>query len=537
MRLRDLIFVSLLLGGGLALGRGVLRPSTSAVTPTEAGQVPRDDDLRCIVTEIDAEFRRGWGEKGIRPAPPAPELALLRRLSLGLVGSTPSLEEVRQFEAQPAGNRLETWLEALLRDRRTADNLAERFARALVGTEDGPFLQFRRRRFTTWLSDAILANRSYDSVVCDLIADQGLWTDHPATNFISVTFDEESQRPNPERLAARVSRAFLGVRLDCAQCHDHPFQPWKQADFRGLAAYFGGAYSSLRGIRDRDSKYEPVDRKTKENVKVEPRVPFHPELLPTGGTPRAKLAGWLVNPKNPGLARATVNRVWALLLGRPLVEPVDDFPASGDLPPVLDLLAGDFSSHGYDLHRLIRIITATEVFRLDSIEASPGESDGQRDETWAAFPLTRLRPDQVAGAVLQSASLGTLGPQSHWFVRLVTYTGRNDFVRRYGDTGEDEFAVGGGTIPQRLLLMNGDIVTEKIKGGLFNASRRIAEQAADDRQAVEVAYLTVLTRRPTPEELAHFENRIAGTSIQERKDRLSDLFWTLINTTEFSWNH
>lgn len=280
-----------------------------------------------------------------------------------------------------------------------------------------------------------------------------------------------------------------------------------------------------------------MDRKTKENVKVEPRVPFHPELLPGGCSPREQLAGWLVNPGNPSLARATVNRVWALLLGRPLVDPVDDLPVSGELPPVLDLLARDFSSHGYDLHRLIRIITATEVFRLDSTEVSPAGNDGQRDETWAAFPLTRLRPDQVAGAVLQSASLPTLGPQSPWFVRLATYTGRNNFVRRYGDTGEDEFAAGGGTIPQRLLLMNGDIVTEKTRDKLFNASRRMAELAPEDRQAVEVAYLTVLTRRPSPEELAHFESRLAGTKGQERKDRLTDLFWTLLNTTEFSWNH
>jgi hypothetical protein len=148
-----------------------------------------------------------------------------------------------------------------------------------------------------------------------------------------------------------------------------------------------------------------------------------------------------------------------------------------------------------------------------------------------------LRPEQVAGAVFQAASLATLGPQSPWFVRLAFYTGRNEFVRRYGDTGEDEFAVRGGTIPQRLLLMNGELVREKTKDGLFNASRRIAELAPDDRKAVEVAYLTVMTRRPTSEELAHFENRLSGTKDQERRDRLTDLFWTLLNTTEFSWNH
>jgi hypothetical protein len=536
MRFRDLIFVCVVLGAGLALARGAFRPASQAPSQSEARRTDQPE-LRPVVAELDASFHRRWEERGLHAAAPAAELTVMRRLALAIVGSIPSLEEIRQFEARAPEGRLESWLDDLLRDRRTADYLAERFTRALVGTEDGPFVQFRRRRFTTWLSDAFLANRSYDAVVRDLISDQGLWTDHPATNFVSVTFSQETERPDPERLAARVSRAFLGVRIDCAQCHDHPFQPWKQGDFRGLAAFFGGVYSSLRGIRDRESKYQPLDRKTKEPVMVEPRVPFQPELLPTAGNPRQQLAGWITNPANLCLARATVNRVWALLMGRPLVDPVDDLPVGGEVPAPLDLLAADFSSHGYDLHRLIRVITRAEVFRLDSADSPPPDSEAQRDESWASFPLTRLRPEQVAGAVFQAASLSTLGPQSPWLVRLANYTGRNDFVRRYGDRGEDELAATSGTIPQRLLLMNGEVVKDKTRDGLFNASRRIAELAPDDREAVEVAYLTVLTRRPTPEELAHFENRLAGTKGQERKDRLTDLLWTLINSTEFSWNH
>ena len=173
------------------------------------------------------------------PGRAAPQLAVMRRLSLALCGTIPSLEEIRRFEARPASGRIDAWLGDLLRDRRCADYLAERFARAFVGTEDGPFLKFRRRRFVAWLSDAILENRPYDSVVRDLITDDGLWTDHPAVNFLAVTIDEKTERPSPDRLAARVSRAFLGIRLEYAQCHDHPFQPWKQADFHGLAAFFG----------------------------------------------------------------------------------------------------------------------------------------------------------------------------------------------------------------------------------------------------------------------------------------------------------
>jgi hypothetical protein len=421
-----------------------------------------------------------------------------------------------------------------LHDRRCADYLAERFARVFVGTEDGPFLLFRRRRFADWLSDAILANRRYDEVVHDLIADHGLWTDHPATNFITVTFDPDLGRPTPERLGARVARAFLGVRLDCAQCHDHPFQQWKQADFCGLAAFFGGVHSDLRGIRDAENDYRPLERKSKESKTVDPCVPFRTELRPAAGSPRVQLAAWVTNPQNPNLARATVNRVWALLFGRPLAEPVDDLTAAGELHPALIALADDFSSHGYDLHRLIRIIVATEAFRLDSAGEAIGDA---HESSWAVFPMTRLRPEQVAGALFQSASLSTVDSQSHWFSRLVSYTGRNDFVRRYGDTGEDELDARSGTIPQRLLLMNGEIVRERIKNDFFNASSRIAGLAPDDQKAVETAYLAVLTRRPSPEESAHFVGRLAGTSGDTRKDRLGDLYWTLLNTTEFSWNH
>jgi hypothetical protein len=538
MRFRDLVFICVVLGTGLALGRGILGPSTTSEPPEHRTATVREQSaVSSIVERVNATFREEWSGRGLEPAPTASDLTLMRRLALGLTGTVPSLEEIRHYESRPAESRYQSWLHDLLHDRRTSDYLAERFARAMVGTEDGPFIQFRRRRFTTWLSDAILENRPYDALVRDLIADQGLWTDHPATNFVSVTFDQEKERPDPERLAARVSRCFLGIRLDCAQCHDHPFQPWKQADFQGLAAFFGGAYSSLRGIRDRESRYHPEDRKTKQARLVEPRVPFRGELIPPSGTPREQLAAWVVHPENPCLARATVNRVWAILFNRPLVDPVDDLPVNGDVPAALDLLSKDFIEHGYDLRRLVRTMASLDVFRLESADDATEDAIARRDETWASFPMSRLRPEQVAGAVFQVASLSALGPQSPWVVRFATYTGRNEFIRRYGDAGEDEFAPRGGTIPQRLLLMNGDIARDKTRDGLFNASRRIAELAPSDERAVELAYLTVLTRRPDDDERTHFVGRLAGTRGQERKERLTDLFWTLLNATEFSWNH
>jgi hypothetical protein len=230
------------------------------------------------------------------------------------------------------------------------------------------------------------------------------------------------------------------------------------------------------------------------------------------------------------------------MFGRPLVEPIDDLAAAGDPPAVLVLLADDFVGHGYDFRRLLRTIASLEAFRLDSAvdsgsdeEASPSEV---HEELWASFPLTRLRPEQVAGSLFQAATLGTLGPESPWVIRFLTYTGRNDFVRRYGDAGEDELEPHEGrTIPQSLLLMNGELVKERTKDDFFTASSRIASLAPTDEKAVEVAYLTVLTRRPTPEEAEYFVSRLKGAAGQERKERLTDLFWTLLNASEFSWNH
>jgi len=524
MRPRDVFFVGLIVGCGLMLGRGLFRSPPEHI-PIETAERP------AVVALVDAEFRRSWSERGIEPARRASDLTILRRLNLALVGKVPSLEETRRFEALPDDRRIGEWVEVLLGDRRSADYLAERFARAFVGVEEGPFLQFRRRRFASWLSDAILENRPYSTIVRELIAGRGLWTDHPATNFVSVTFDPLVEYPDPERLAARVSRAFLGVRIDCAQCHDHPFQPWTRDDFQGLAAFFGGVRSNLRGITDGAVHYEPTDRRTKSPAAVEPRAPSNPELLPDEGTPRQRLADWIVDPRNPYFSKAVVNRVWALMFGRPLVEPIDDLTEVDDPPGALVILADDFATHGHDLRRLIRAIAATEVFRLD------GDDARDHDESWAAFPMTRLRPEQVAGSIHQAASLETIGPESPWLVRLITQGENNEFVKRYGDAGEDEFSPQSGTIPQRLLLMNGELIRKATEEGAFTSPGRIARFAPDDARAVELAYLTVLTRRPTPEETAHFAARLEGTQGDARAKRVADPFWTLFNAVEFSWNH
>src|SRR5262249_30282907 len=203
-------------------------------------------------------------------------------------------EDLRHFEAYTSEQGLQWGTTGLLQDRRFADYWAERLARAFVGTETGPFLVFRRSRFVAWLSDELHQDRPYDQIVREMIASNGLWTDTPATNFITATVEQANKNhPNAERLAGRVARAFLGIRLDCAQCHNHPYAEWKQADFQDLAAFFGQVRQGLTGTYDGKEEHRLEDRKTGRWETIAPRVPFLPEALPAQGSRRQQLAAWV----------------------------------------------------------------------------------------------------------------------------------------------------------------------------------------------------------------------------------------------------
>ncbi len=211
------------------------------------------DDLQGAVRDVDAELQRRWDEFDVSPAPPADDLQILRRLSLALHGTIPSLEEIRRFEADDQPDRLTRWTVAMLDDSRFADYFAERLARSYVGAEDGQFVVFRRDRFTGWLSDQLKPTkpeqrRPYDAIVRDMIAGRGVWTGQGQVNFITAGFADDDFDEN--KLTARTVRAFLGQRIDCAQCHDHPFDTWTQDQFEGLAAHYGQVDLTLAGVQD-----------------------------------------------------------------------------------------------------------------------------------------------------------------------------------------------------------------------------------------------------------------------------------------------
>ena len=542
-----IIVVLALAGAGAAWLRPATRPAPQSFDPQRYAR----PDYATVLSEVNQEWESAWQAAGVTTATDASSLAISRRVALALTGTIPSLEEIRQLQAVEPEQRLDWYVSRLLEDRRTADYLAERLARSYVGTENGPFLVYRRRRFVSWLSDRLLQNQPYDQLVRELISDTGLWTDSPAVNFVTVTLDQNNDnRPDPVRLAARTARAFLGLRLDCLQCHDDHLgtvtlgqfdQPrqGKQLDFHRLAAFFSEVRSSPLGVRDPESKPYTFQLLNEPEARpIEPGVPFAEEILSssTDITQRARLAAWVTHPANRALARATVNRFWGLLYGKPLVEPIDQIALWGPYPPGLERLADDWVDHGYDLHRLIRVLVALRPFHLESRVESGVTAE--QEARWAVFPLTRLRPEQVAGGLIQATSLTTIDAESHVLWQLRRFGEQADFVKRFGDSGEDEFAERTGTVTQRLLMMNGQLIKERTKDDLINnAATQIAILAGTDEQAIETAYLSVLSRLPTAAERTHFLSRLQEQRPRNRRLFLEDLYWVLLNSTEFSWNH
>ncbi len=467
------------------------------------------------VAKLDQLLAARWQSAGVQPLAEADELTVLRRLSLSLFGQSPSLEEVRRFEADRGEDRLARWVAAMLDDERFSRYFAERLSRAWVGAARGPLLVFRRDRFVEWLAGELQKKTPYDALVRTVVSQEGTWTGEPATNFVTAAL--VNQQVDADKLTGRTMRVFAGQRLECAQCHDHPFAPWTQAQFEGLRGFYQGARVSPLGVTD--------------STPAHVAVPYGEAWLPPAGLPRARLAQWLTDPRNPQLSRAAANRVWALLYGRPLHAPVDDLPKEGE-EPLLDELARDFAAHGYDLRRLVTSAALAKSFRLQSGERGAAEKD-----VWAAFPVTPLRPEQVVGALLQAGSVQSIDRDRHVLVRAVRLLREKAFVDEYGDPGEDELAPQQDTVARALFRMNGKLPDDVLKAEPFTTTGRVAALAKDDDVALDALFLAYLTRRPTEGERAVVRPLLARASGTQRGEALADVAWGLFNSTEFSWNH
>jgi len=563
----------------------VVTPAASSAKSSPSGPTRSEDvpDVRLVskrsaerselleaVARLDQAMAESWNRAGVPVADQADWTTVCRRLSLALVGSGVAMQEWRALAGQPETQRSSIHLERLLQDPRHHDYWGERFTRMFVGAEDGPFIAFRRRRFRLWLSEAIAENRPWDQLLRQLVTARGLATDRPEVNFLTVTLStQEEDQPDPIRLAARFSRSMLGLRIDCLQCHDDFLgnvslgdtagsRPGTQQDFHALAAFFAPArFNGLQGIRDSGHAYRYQFLDADEETEVEAGVPWGSEWLPTEGTDRERLAAWLTHPENRQVALHVASRVWALLFGRPAGPTVDDLPLDQTPPPALDALADELIRSGYDIRHLVRVIAHSRAFRLDS--AADFEVTPEHEALGCVFPLSRLRPEQVAASVIQASRVKAIDRDSSLIVQLQKFGGVNDFVDRFGDIGEDEFDQEATTISQRLLMLNGKLVREHAKSDpLLSATAHIHRFARSDAEAIDSVYLCVLNRYPDPAERDAFLSRLATGPRTEPRDPetdsdpaaataqktgpnrqqlIEDLFWVLVNSSEFVWNH
>lgn len=514
-------------------GAALLGAASLGWSPVPASKLS-DEQVR---RQIDDLLERLWRENGVEPANPATDEELLRRVYLDLAGRTPTVTEVRSYLADPSPDRYQALVDRLLASRDHATHLAAVW-RTFLLPEGIDLARFGGvQAFEGWLSERFAANAPYDQLVRELLLAEGrLAKSGPLVFYAALKLDAD-------QLAARTARVFLGMRLECAQCHDDPFEPWTQRDFWGYAAFFAQisrpqakleAVSTVMRVHD-------VDRGEVKLPDSEMVVP--PQFLdgqpldesPEAAVRRRQLALWLTGSDNPYFARAAANRVWAHLFGRGIVDPVDGLgkrhpPRSAEL---LDLLASQLIRDKFDLRRLFRTIALSRAYRLSSGAAT---ADEKRLEWFAQMNVKTLSAEQLYDCITVASMLVETESEGFALARMGN-SRRDEFLQEFRTLSGSPTEYQGG-IPQALTLMNGALsgdATSLAGGGLLKS---LEAPFFSDDERIEVLYLATLSRRPTESEWKllrrHLADREPGASIQES---LADILWALLNSAEFAMNH
>jgi hypothetical protein len=518
------------------VGVGVIAPST-AEYPVVRGRNFIDDHVFAKLRTLR-----------IVPAPLSRDEEFLRRVCLDLTGTLPPPERVRAFVADPDPAKRDKLIEALLDSPQYVDFWTYRLA-DLFRVDHTALENLKRTyQYGEWVRLAVAANKPYDQIARERIAAQG--HGGPTLHVYRV-----GDLRSPQEIMAEELRVFGGVRLECAQCHNHPFEAWSQDQFWGLAAFFGqlttagtGNDSLLidfpEGEAGRKSGKHLTHPRTKQVVK--------PAFLDGSGMAtgdpadlRLALARWMTAPDNPYFARAAVNRMWGYFFGRGIVDPVDDFRATNPPthPELLEALAGHFQRHHYDLKDLIRTIVQSRTYQLSGDTNPTNRNDELNYAHFHPRPLDAVvlldAISRVTGVEEQFAwhkfvGGGSIAPGTR-AIDLVPEIAPCRFLEVYGRPNRQ-------TLPERshppnlgqaLHRLVGSTYTEKIarKGGRVD---RLL-QSATDQQAMEELYLATLGRLPTARERTDLEQLIRRQPT--RKEALEALAWALISSREFAYNH
>ena len=467
---------------------------------------------------------------GILPSDLAGDAVFLRRVYLDVLGTLPKPDEVRTFLADTAPDKRAKLIDNVLSRPEYADNWAQKWADVLLVNRDklGDRGSYEMHR---WLRDQFARNRPYDQWVRELIAASGSAAQVGPVNFFRAS-------ATPEETARAVSQAFLGVRLECAQCHHHPFEKWTQDDFYGLVGYFNGMQRKrLPGDDElvfhagyRAQKMPLTDRAVAVRPPDGPAIP-----ATTEGDPRRHLAEWMTKPVNPFFARLVVNRLWKHYLGRGLVEPEDDLrstnPATNE--PLLDHLAKTLVASKYDLKAVTRLILQSRVYQLSSV---PNVTNKDDEQYGSHYRVKRLPAEVLLDAICAVTEVPEAFPGRPrgtraielWDNRAPSYFldifGRSERLSpcECGRTSEP-------TMAQCLHLMNAPEIERKLSDPNGRVARMIGQKVTED-QIVEELCLAALGR-PSGEKERRVAKRLFAAS--PPREAAQDFLWALLNSHDF----
>jgi Protein of unknown function (DUF1553)/Protein of unknown function (DUF1549) len=491
---------------------------------------------------IDDELFKRLESLRVPPSPTASDAAFLRRASLDLTGEAPSPDEVRRFLADTDADKRIKLIDALIK----TDEFVK-FWRIKLGD----LLQISSARqgngayrYQAWIDNALSKNRPWDDVVKTLLTALGDPYDLEKGGPINYALDAPAANVQAELTAQR----FLGLRLRCAQCHDHPFDVWTQDSYYGLASFFakvqvggGGPGGQMMG------KTMITINPAGKVVHLRTQKPVEPTLLDgkvvkvaAKDDARKALAEWMIAPDNPYFSRATANWVWAQLFSKGLVDPPDDMSRAN--PPVhpdlLDALAKHFVAKKFDLRDLIRTIATSETYGLSAGTVAGNEKDMRLFSHHLPRPLTA---HQMADALAQATDVPNRYPGVNPTRRAIEVPDPSSASSILDTFGRCSRAVSCGTVStpaltlrQALLLIGGDVIESKVSS-LNGYMASALKLELEPEELVENLYFRTVCRPPTAEELSHWSAELKKAS--SRSEAAEDLFWALLNSREFAFNH
>jgi hypothetical protein len=511
-----------------------------ALTLCGAAAPARADDARRLADRIDELVAARWAEAGATPAPPADDATFLRRLSLDVVGKIPAVSDVRRFLADSAADKRERAVRQVLDSPGYARHFSSVWRDLLLPEANADFQQrYYCTQLENWLRKEFADNVSHDRLARDLLT-VPLPAGRDGMLEFQLRFRRDTASPmafylskggKPENLAASTARLFLGVRLECAQCHNHPFGRWTREQFWSQAAFFAGIRGDglLGEVPDRRELSIPNSERVAQARFLdgtEPRWRYKVSA-------RATLAEWMTAPDNPFFARAGANRLWAHFFGVGIVDPPDDFNDENrpSHPELLDELARQFAGHGYDYKFLIRAITLSKTYQLSSVHPGPEVPDLR---LFARMPVKGLSPDQLFDSFVRATGTPVANPGQR---RFAPNTPQGQFLARFA--GQERVTEHQTSIPQALALMNSRLVGDATHVGRGEVLSAVASAPfMDTAGRVETLYLATLSRKPRPEERERFVRYVEeGGATKDPKAALADVFWALLNSTEFVFNH